>query len=572
MPKLSLLVPSRNEAFLAQTCADALAHSGPETEVLAVIDGPSPHAAPEPHPRLRVIELAESIGQRAAQNLAARNSTALYVMKVDAHCAFDDGFDAKMMALMQPDITMVPQMRNLHVFDWVCDFCGVREYQGPRPAECKECKSPGDQFTQEVVWKPKTNPTSSAYRFTKELRFKYFPELREIQARGGLQETMSLQGSCFMATRENYFDKELCDESWGSWGQQGSEVALKTWLSGGRVMCNMDTWYAHLFRTQPGFGHPFPNPGASQEKARAVCRDIFLNDRWPKQVYPLAWLLEKFWQPLSRVRPNNKDESDADLWKPADLERLRARPFVIPATGQRYQAPLTRAIIFYTDNELDETIARPVREQLDSISREYDLPITSASLRKMSFGRRNIRFPSLKRSNYAMVKQIIGALENTPADVIYFCEHDVLYHPSHFDFVPTDPNLFYYNSNVWQWKWPAGPAVYWKCRKLSQMVCYRDLALAHYRRRLARLEANNREYDARMGHEPGTRGTRAGGIDDSLCADFRSATCNVDIRHAKNFSKSKWSPADFRDPANCIDWQEADSVPGWAHLLPQVTP
>jgi glycosyltransferase involved in cell wall biosynthesis len=540
MPRLSLLIPSRNEAFLARTCADALEHSGPETEIIAVIDGPSPHTAPEAHPRLRVIELPESIGQRAATNLAARESTAEYVMKVDGHCAFDDGFDRKLLADIQPDWTMAPTMRNLHAFDWACPRGHVR-YQGPSgPCTVPDCGLP---TTQVIVWRPKPNPASRSFCFDSSPHFQYFGgylDRTAAKGQGELTESMSLQGSCFMVARDRYHALNLCDEAFGSWGSQGIEVACKSWLSGGKVVVSHKTWYAHMFRTQGGdFSFPYKMTNAEQKRAQSYAKHLFFGDRWPGAVRPLSWLVRRFWP--------------VPGWTEQDLDALPRRG---PA----------RAIIFYTDNELDESIARPVREQLDSISREYDLPITSASLRKMQFGQRNIRFPSLKRSNYAMVKQIIGALENTPADIIYFCEHDVLYHPSHFDFVPSDPNLFYYNTNVFQWKYPSGPAVYWQCRKLSQMVCYRELALAHYRRRLERLEANNREYDARMGHEPGTRGTRSGGIDDSLCADFRSATCNVDIRHRQNYSKSKWSPADFRDPAHCIDWQESETVPGWPRL------
>jgi hypothetical protein len=221
-------------------------------------------------------------------------------------------------------------MRNLHVFDWKCMNCGMRTYQGPKPEYCRNeiCESAVDGgdghgnlgHQKKLVWNPKTNPQSSAYRFNKNLQFKYFPELRARLPRTGLQETMSLQGSFFMCTREKYWELNLCDESWGSWGQQGTEVALKTWLSGGRVLCNMDTWYAHLFRTQKGFSFPYPHSGASQQRAREISQDIFLNNKWPLQKYPLSWLLEKFWEPLQDVRDME------ERWEPADLERLKNVP------------------------------------------------------------------------------------------------------------------------------------------------------------------------------------------------------------------------------------------------------
>jgi hypothetical protein len=561
---LSILIPSRNEEFLARTCEDILAHIEGDTEIIAVIDGQA--AGPElpVDPRLRVIRLDKSIGQRAAQNLAARNSTARYVMKLDAHCAVEPGFDRKLMAVMEDDMTIVPVMRNLWVFDWVCDFCGARKYQGPKPTECAECKSDGGHIAMEMIWNPKVNPQNSAYRFNKDLQFKYFGELRQLQGTTGLQESMSLQGSCFMATRENYWARELCDESWGSWGQQGTEVALKTWLSGGRVLCLRDTWYAHLFRTQEGFSFPYPLNGKSQDRARKISRDIFLNDNWPKQVRPLAWLIEKFWEPLSRIQKNDRDLDDWNArWQLSDIETLKARPFVIPATGKPYTRPVTKSIIYYTDNQLDDCIARPVRDRLAVISRDQGMPITSASLKRMDFGAKNVWFHSHKRGHLTMFRQILGALENSHADVVFFCEHDVLYHPSHFDFIPPEPDRYYYNTNVWQVRPDDGHAVYFFCRKLSQMSCYRALAIAHYRTRIAMVEANGGVYDPRLGFEPGTRGTRHGGVDDSGFGDWRSAVPNIDIRHAGTLSKSKWSPADFRNPKNNIDWQEATSVPGW---------
>ena len=108
---------------------------------------------------------------------------------------------------------------------------------------------------------------------------------------------MSLQGSFFMLTREKYWELNICDsDTFGSWGSQGIEVACKTWLSGGRVVVNHDTWYAHLFRTKGGdFGFPYPNSGSKAQKAKKLAKDIFFNNKWDKAIRPLSWLVEKFW-------------------------------------------------------------------------------------------------------------------------------------------------------------------------------------------------------------------------------------------------------------------------------------
>jgi hypothetical protein len=287
MYDLSILIPSRNEIFLARTIQDIFENSCEKTEVIAVLDGQWPAEPIPDHPRLTIIYHSESIGQRAATNEAARLSNAKYLMKTDAHCAFDKGFDTKMLNDMKDDWTMIPSMRNLHVFDWVCPN-GHRRYQGPSGV-CKVC---GKQTTMDVVWIAKPNPESTSYRFDTDLHFQYWREYKSKQ-KGKLVETMSAQGSCFMLTRDRYFDLNICDENHGSWGQQGTEIALATWLSGGKLVVNKNTFYAHLFRTQGSdFSFPYANPGV--DKARKYSKDLWFNNKHKKQIYPLSWLIEKF--------------------------------------------------------------------------------------------------------------------------------------------------------------------------------------------------------------------------------------------------------------------------------------
>jgi glycosyltransferase involved in cell wall biosynthesis len=293
---LSILIPARSEQFLANTVADILKNKRGKTEVIVVCDGSWADPSIEDHDDVRIIYLPEARGQRASQNMAARLSTAKYVAKTDAHCAFSEGFDVELMKTfgeLGEDIVVAPLMKNLHAFDWKCMKCGKRTYQGPKPVSCEDCDNT-DDFTQRIVFKPRhRTPNSTSYRFDSNLHFQYFNEYKEKQV-GDLVESMSLQGSFFMCTREKYWELTLCDETWGSWGQQGSEVALKTWLSGGRVIINKRCWYAHLFRTQAGFSFPYPQSGSAQQRARDICNDIFKNNKWEHQVKPLSWLVEKF--------------------------------------------------------------------------------------------------------------------------------------------------------------------------------------------------------------------------------------------------------------------------------------
>ena len=256
---ISILIPARHEQFLTHTVKDILKNVRGKTEIIVGLDGEWPEIGLEDDPRVRILYVPESIGQRALTNQLCKLSGAKYVIKTDAHCAFDEGFDVKLLEAIKghDDWTLVPQMRNLHAFNWVCPD-GHKRFQGPI-GPCKVC---GKDTKQEMIWIPNPErPKNHSYRFDTTLHFQYFREFeKRPEAQGDLTETMSLQGSFFMLTREKYWDLNICDEAHGGWGQQGVEVALKTWLSGGKVMCLKTTWYAHMFRTEsgPGWGFPYP--------------------------------------------------------------------------------------------------------------------------------------------------------------------------------------------------------------------------------------------------------------------------------------------------------------------------
>lgn len=65
-----------------------------------MLDGEWGEPMPD-HPDLRIIKLGKNVGQRGATNIGAKLSRAKYVAKSDAHCAFDEGFDVKLMEAMK---------------------------------------------------------------------------------------------------------------------------------------------------------------------------------------------------------------------------------------------------------------------------------------------------------------------------------------------------------------------------------------------------------------------------------------------------------------------------------------
>lgn len=520
---LSILIPARNEMFLGKTIESILDNIQGNTEVIAVLDG---YTIPVPEirndPRVRLITKQTSIGQRAATNEAARASNAKFVMKMDAHCHVDKGFDVKIIADCEKDWTVIPRMYNLHAFDWKCMACGNRTYQGPKPDACVKCKAKCD-FEMVVVWQPRWNRCSDYARFDRNLKFQYWGAFKaRPEAQGDITDVMSSIGACWMMHRERYWEIDGMDERHGSWGQMGTELACKTWLSGGRQVVNKKTWFAHMFRTQGGFSFPYPLSGRDVDKAREHSRFLWQEDRWPKAKYPLTWLIKRF--------------------------------APVPDWECQESKGVSKGIVYYTDNRLDPVIAEKVQEQL----KKAGLPIVSVSLKPINFGE-NVVLP-LERGHLTMFKQILAGLEKSTADIIYFCEHDVLYHPSHFDFTPPRKDVYYYNENIWKVDASDGKALFYYAKQTGELCAYRELLIQHYKERIRRVEAEG--FSRRMGFEPGTH-SPPNGVDHFKAEAFWSEVPNVDIRHGKNLTASRWSQEEFRSQRSCKGWKLTDSVPCW---------
>lgn len=152
------------------------------------------------------------------------------------------------------------------------------------------------------------------------------------------------------------------------------------------------------------------------------------------------------------------------------------------------------------------------------------------------------------------------ALEASTVDIIFFCEHDVLYHKSHFDFTPSD--TYCYNTNVWRWEYPKDRAItYDNLISLSGLCVKRDLAIEHYKKRIERVEKDG--WQLKYGFEPGTKRRRRGGITDEICDKWKSKYPNIDIRHKRTFSPPKYHLSSFKHKP--FNWRETtlDKIEGW---------
>jgi hypothetical protein len=285
--RLSILIPARNEEYLQNTIDDIKKHAEGDIEILTEED-------------------VVPIGQRALTNKLAKQATGDYLMKCDAHVSFSQGFDVELLKLKDEATVVVPALTNLHVYDWLCP-AGHRK-QGEQfeygiehcrtigkkiikvcdiPLEERKmlCERCGEEMAKELVWRPIPKPIITNCYLDMNLLFQYCPEQEETP----ITETMSMQGSCFMISKEDYFRLNICDEKFGSWGQQGAEVSLKSWLSGGRVIATRNCFYSHWHRI-----FPYKNPVERIIKTQKDFREMFLENKWPGQIRSLQSLIEQF--------------------------------------------------------------------------------------------------------------------------------------------------------------------------------------------------------------------------------------------------------------------------------------
>ncbi len=227
---------------------------------------------------------------------------------------------------------------------------------------------------------------------------------------------------------------------------------------------------------------------------------------------------------------------------------------------------MIKGIIYYTDNRLGEPIFSEVQKQILKVS----LPIVSVSLKPINFGKNFVL--DLEPGFMTMLRQISKALEESKAEYVFFCEHDVLYPLSHFDFIPPRGDIFYYNANVWRWQIPDNLAItYNRLICLSGLSVNRQFALNHYKARMKKIEEKGWNHDTRhepiwarkWGYEPGTKKIKRGGFSDDDFETWRSLYPIVDIRHGKTFSQSKVTLDSFIHKP--INWTETtlDKIPGW---------
>lgn len=266
--RVSIIVPARNERYLSRTVQDLLANARGDIEILPVLDGYEPDPPLPDDPRVRPLRKTRPEGMRPGVNDALNLATGEFLMKCDAHCMFAEGYDEVLKAECDVDWVVVPRRYSLDPAKW------ERTPDLPRDAH----------YLSYPFHHPEKSPQFHG------LTWKARAAQRQHLL---LDEEMSSQGSCwFMHTA--YFKKfgGTPLEGYGPFVQEFQQIGNRTWLSGGKVMINKKTWYAHWYK-RTGQGYVL-SPRQSRE-GLAFSFDFWFNNRWTQRVHDLAWLIDRFW-------------------------------------------------------------------------------------------------------------------------------------------------------------------------------------------------------------------------------------------------------------------------------------
>ena len=254
---LSIIIPSAKDPFLQKTIDDIVTNARGEYEIIAVLDG-----TPADVTNSRTILNEKRVGMRDSINRGVEASSGDYIMKCDAHCRFDKSFDVKILADIQDNWVVIPRRYALDINSW--------ELTDDPPVDYERLVINQPDKIGGTKWRSRAR------------------ERKNIL----LDENMVFQGSCWFMSRSHWnWLGGLQTKGYGTFTQEPIEIALKTWLGGGRVMTNKKTWYAHKHRK---FGRTVGQSNSEIKAGNAYSQDFWLNNRWDKRIYDLDWLMKRF--------------------------------------------------------------------------------------------------------------------------------------------------------------------------------------------------------------------------------------------------------------------------------------
>ena len=270
----SIIIPARNEQFLIPTIQDLLSKARGEIEIIPILEEYWPENIGEiTDPRVHYIHNGTAQGMRKAVNQGAAVAKGEYLMKCDAHCMFGEGYDEILKADLEPNWIAVPRRFSLDAEKWEPQRKKAIDYMFLcAPTDPNDFGGPS---LHGKIWSDKQNDAS----------------LKEML----IDDLMSAQGSCWMMYRDYFYYLELEDAvHYGDFCFEFQEIGLNAQLSGGRVIRNKKTWYAHLHKGRK-YTRGWHLAHSTLDKGAAHSNKFMAGKNFTKQDRDIRWLINEFW-------------------------------------------------------------------------------------------------------------------------------------------------------------------------------------------------------------------------------------------------------------------------------------
>lgn len=297
---VSVVISSRVDQYLQKTIDDLLEKAKGVIEIIVVLDGYWPSPMIKDDPRVSLVHhgmVHDNYGMRASLNLGFRLAKYPYILQCDEHTMWDEGYDQKLLADMEDDWLVIPRRKRLEADKWEIisdgrpdiDYMYV-EYPYMKPLD-------KTQGLHGAEWKR--------------------PERTDIL----IDDTPTMQGSAYFFKKSHYeklFPNGMQDDKYGPFTQEAQEFSMTYWLTGGRVIVNKKTWYAHLHKGSKGKGYGFSNAQYKRkcewdEKGRLYCINHWLYTQDYK--YDMNWFVTEKFPDMPNWSSDWRDRIEVDKLK-----------------------------------------------------------------------------------------------------------------------------------------------------------------------------------------------------------------------------------------------------------------
>ncbi len=226
--RLSVIIPSWKDPYMVQTVQSFLDSSelGSGLEVIVVLDGYWPSFSLVEDHRVRYVHLGKNRGMRDAINAGVSVSRGEFLCRSDEHCIFAQGFDRVMTSNCHHNWIMTARRYFLDPVRWaVMEDLPCVDYE----KLVIQGEEGGIQKFAGQRWRSRDK--ANAHKM--------------------IDQTMAMQGSCWVMPRKWWDDVigELQTEGYGPLYQDSTEMIMKTWQAGGKLVLNKNTWFAHKHRS-----------------------------------------------------------------------------------------------------------------------------------------------------------------------------------------------------------------------------------------------------------------------------------------------------------------------------------